>query len=87
MAAQSEIPGTESPDRDPELHALGLELYDLQRERMHLTKDEKEKRLEIAALMHKKQITEYSVDGVELWIEPGAEKVMVKYASGGGDEE
>jgi hypothetical protein len=40
-AVQEELPGTESPNRDPELHTLGLELYDLQSERMQLTKDEK----------------------------------------------
>ena len=87
MARQSEIPGTESPDRDPELHALGLELYDLQSRRMKLTRDEKAKRIEIGALMHKKGLTDYYVDNVELKIVPGAEKVKVKVNSGSSGED
>lgn len=75
---QLEIDGTESPARDPELHALGLELYDLQNQRMDLTKAEKAKREEIAALMKTKRMKEYHVDGVLLWIEPGAPKVKVR---------
>ena len=83
-AAQAELPGTESPNRDPELHALGLELYDLQTERMQLTKDEKAKREEIAAALHARKQVQYDCDGVHLWLEP-TEKVRVKM--GGGAEE
>lgn len=84
---QEEIPGTESPDRDAELHALGLELYDLQNRRMELTKAEKEKRQQIAAALHERKIDEYHVDGIELWLEPGVEKVKVRRDSDGGDDE
>lgn len=83
---QDEIPGTESPARDPELHALGMELYDLQTERMELTKREKAKREQIAAALHARKIDSYHVDGVELWLEAGVEKVKVRYGSDGGDE-
>jgi hypothetical protein len=82
---QYEIPGTESPDRDPELHALALELYDLQSQRMDLTKREKATREEAAALLHRKKLDSYHCDGVQLWLEP-SEKVKVRYGSDGGDE-
>lgn len=75
---QTEIPGTASPDRDDVLHALGLELHDLQTRRMDLTKSEKAKRMEIAAALHSRKLEEYHVDGVELWLESGPEKVKVR---------
>jgi len=40
MATQEEIPGTESQERIPELHALAVELYDLQEKRKKATSDE-----------------------------------------------
>lgn len=83
---QDEIPGTESPARDPELHALGMELYDLQSRRMDLTKLEKAKREQIAAALHSRKIDSYSCDGIELWLEAGVEKVKVRYGSDGGEE-
>lgn len=83
-ADQQEIPGTESPNRDEELHALGLELYDLQSQRMELTKQEKDKRLEIAAALHARKQVQYDCDGVSLWLEP-SEKVKVRVD--GADEE
>jgi hypothetical protein len=85
--AQAEIPGTESPNRDPELHALGIELYDLQSERMDLTKKEKAKRLEIAAALQARKQVQYDCDGVHLWIEPGVEKVKVKMGGDPDEEE
>lgn len=85
-AAQAEIPGTESPNRDHELHALGLELYDLQTERMRLTKDEKTKREEIAAALHSRKQVQYDCDGVHLWLEP-TEKVKVKMGNGKAEDE
>lgn len=85
-AAQLEVPGTESPDRDPELHALGLELYALQSERMEATKLEKAKREEIAAALHARKQTQYDCDGVSLWLEP-SEKVKVKVGGGSKDDE
>lgn len=83
---QEEIPGTESPNRDPELHALGLELYDLQTERAQLTKDEKAKREEIAAALHSRKQVQYDCDGVHLWLEP-TEKVKVKMGNGKAEDE
>lgn len=68
-------------------HALGLELYDLQERRMQLTKDEKAKRDEAAALLKLRGIDHYHVDGVELWVEPGPSKVKVRKDSGGDDGE
>lgn len=85
MPAQQELPGTESPKRDAELHALGMELYDLQSRRMDLTKLEKAKREAIAAALHSRKIDSYHCDGVELWLETG-EKVKVRCGSDGGDE-
>ena len=85
--AQLEVPGTESPNRDPELHALGLELYDLQSQRMQLTKDEKAKREEIAAALHARKQVQYDCDGVHLWLEPGVEKVKVKMGEGAEEGE
>jgi hypothetical protein len=84
---QDDLPGTESPNRDPELHALGMELYDLQNERVDLTKREKEKRGEIAAALHERKQEEYDCDGVHLWIEKGDEKVRVKVGVAVEDEE
>ena len=84
---QEEIPGTESPNRDEELHALATELYALQSERMDLTKQEKEKRGEIAAALQARGQKQYDCDGVHLWLEPGVEKVKVKMGSGGDDDE
>ena len=85
-ADQLEVPGTESPNRDAELHALGLELYDLQSQRMQLTKDEKEKRAEIAAALHARKQVQYDCDGVHLWLEE-TEKVKVKMGNGKDEEE
>lgn len=82
---QEEIPGTASPNRDEELHALATELYALQSERMDLTKQEKEKRGEIAAALQARGQKQY--DGVHLWLEPGVEKVKVKMGTGGGDDD
>lgn len=84
---QQEITGTESPNRDAELHALGVELYDLQSRRMDLTKAEKEKRVQIAAALHARKLAEYHVDGIELWLEPGVEKVKVRRDSEGNQDE
>lgn len=81
---QREIEGTESPGRNPELHALGLELHDLQSRRMELTKAEKAKREEAGAKLHALGLTEYECDGVSLWLEE-SEKVKVKL--GGGEDE
>ena len=83
---QQEIPGTESPNRDQELHALGLELYALQSQRMDLTKQEKAKREEIAAALHARKQVQYDCDGISLWLEP-SEKVKVKVGNGAKDEE
>lgn len=75
---QVEIEGTESPERIPELHALGLELKDLESRRMELQREENEKRSEAGAELHKRGLEEYNCDGVSLWIEPGKEKVKCK---------
>lgn len=87
MPQQADLPGVESPDRDDELHALGLELYSLQEERMALTKEEKEKREVIAAALRKREIDHYHCDGVELWIEPGPSKVKVRKDAAPSDED
>lgn len=87
MAAQIEIEGTESPNRNPELHALGLELYGLQQERMDLTKEEKAKRDEIAGALKALGIDHYHCDGIELWLEPGPSKIKVRKDSDGGGSE
>lgn len=84
---QEEIPGTESPNRDPELHALGIELAELQAERMDLTKREKDKRAQIAAALHERKQEQYDCDGVHLWLERGDEKVRVKVAGAPEPEE
>jgi hypothetical protein len=84
MSTQIEIEGTESPDRDDELHAIGMELYDLQQRLKQLKKDEQAKREDAAALLKLRGIDHYHVDGVELWVESGPSKVKVRKDSGGG---
>jgi hypothetical protein len=86
-AKQAEIEGTESPQRNPELHALGLEIKTLEAERKEITKKEKTKRTEAAGALHALGIDRYHVDGVELWLEGGKEKVKVRLDSGDGGEE
>lgn len=83
---QAEIDGTKSGERDEELHALGLELYDVRARRMELTKSEKQTAALIAARLHSMGIDEYKVDGIELWLEPGKESVKVR-TDAGEDEE
>lgn len=80
-AKQAEIPGTESPDRIPELHALGLELLDLEEKRRTASAAEKKKRAECGAELHRLGLEEYEVDGIELWIE-GKEQVKVRSEEG-----
>ncbi len=77
-AAQAEIPGTESPDRDPELHALGLEILDAEAELKAAKNKDAEKRAAAAKALEDRGLTEYEVDGISLWIEPGKEKVKAK---------
>lgn len=78
---QEEIPGTESPNRDPELHALWLELVALEEEAAEARGAVKAKREEAGNALHKRGLTEYFVDGAELWIEP---KETVKAKKKGG---
>lgn len=84
---QTEIEGTPSSERDEELHALGLELYDVRARRMELTKLEKQKASLIAARLHSMGIEEYKVDGIELWLEAGKESVKVRTDAGENEEE
>jgi len=76
--AQLEVPGTESPDRDDELHALGLEILDCEARLKEAKAADAEKRAEAAKALEKRGLTEYDVDGISLWIEPGKEKVKAK---------
>lgn len=78
---QEEIPGTESPDRDPELHALWLEIVALEEDTRTARAAEKAKREAAGMALHKRGLTEYFVDGAELWIEP---KETVKAKKKGG---
>lgn len=85
--AQLEVPGTQHPARIDELHALGIEIKDVEQERMELTKREKEKRQMAKALLIAHKLKEYDVDGVHVWLEPQDEKVKVKLDGGPEDEE
>lgn len=80
-AEQAEIPGTESPDRDPELHALWLELVALEEEAAEARGAVKGKQAEASAALKERGLTEYFVDGAELWIEPH-EKIKTKKKGG-----
>lgn len=80
-AVQEEIPGTESPDRDPELHALWQELVCLEEEAAEARGAVKAKREQAGAALHERGLSEYFVDGAELWIEP---KELVKAKKKGG---
>lgn len=82
---QIELEGTESPERNPELHALGLEIKAFETERKEITKKEKEKRLEATGILHSLNLTRYHVDGVELELE-GKEKLKVHLDTDGGEE-
>jgi hypothetical protein len=75
--AQMEVPGTASPNRIDDLHALGVEIYDLQEQRKKITKDERVLRIRAAEQLKAHHIDHYHVDGVEVWAEPGPEKVKV----------
>lgn len=75
--AQAEIEGTESPGRDPELHALALELFDLQERSMEWRKKDAEKRKEIAAALKDRDLDSYDCDGVSLWLKGADPKVKV----------
>lgn len=75
--AQMEVPGTASPNRIDDLHALGVEIYDLQEQRKKITKDERVLRIRAAEQLKAHKIDHYHVDGVEVWAEPGPEKVKV----------
>jgi hypothetical protein len=85
--AQAEIPGTESPDRIEELHALGIEIKDLEQERMDITRREKEKRQMAVAQLDAHKITEYDCDGVHVWKESKGDKLKVKLDGGPEDGE
>jgi len=76
---QAEIPGTASPDRDDELHALWLEVVDCQETTAAAKAKEKAKKEEASAALHKKGIRDYKVDGANLWLE-GKETVKAKKA-------
>lgn len=67
-----------SPDRDEELHALGLELILAEEESKDAKAAEKTKREECGAALRRRGMKEYGpIDGVSLWIE-GQEKVKAK---------
>lgn len=71
-----------SPDRDPELHALGLELIDLEERSKAAKAAEKAKREECGAALRRRGLKEYGpIDDVSLWIE-GQEKVKAKKEGG-----
>lgn len=74
-----------SPGRVEELHVLGLEIKDLEQQRMALTRKEKEKRVQAAAELHARKLDTYDCDGVSIWLESGTEKLKVKLDA--GDEE
>lgn len=67
---QTEIPGTESPDRIPELHALWLDICAAEEESREARGREKELRANAAQALKERGLKEYFVDGAELWIEP-----------------
>lgn len=69
------------PDRDPELHALGLELIELEGRKKDAIGAEKAKREEAGAALRSRGLREYDVDGVAIWIE-GKETVKVKRDGG-----
>lgn len=74
---QDEIPGTESLNRDPELHALGLEVITLEAESKDAKRRENAKRAEAGEALRKRGLKEYNVDDVSLWIE-GKETVKAR---------
>jgi hypothetical protein len=84
---QEEIPGTESPERNPELHALALEIYHHQTARMDHQKHEIAKRAEAGVLLDKLGISEYDVDGVHLWREQKVAKIKMKMGDKKDEEE
>lgn len=75
---QEELPGTESPGRDDELHALALEIYEVQEERKQLTEKEAELRLKAGQRLDALGCDYYHEDGVEVWNEPKEAKLKVK---------
>lgn len=87
-AKQAEIPGTESPNRIPELHALGIELDEVRSERKKLKDREEEKLANVKHYLKEHGLTKlgYDCDGVHLWLEPQDEKVKVKVGVNVGEE-
>lgn len=84
---QQEIEEFKSPDRIDELHVLGLEIKDLEQQRMEITRREKEKRQMAVAQLDAHKITEYDSDGVHVWKESKGDKLKVKLDGGPEDEE
>jgi hypothetical protein len=80
-AVQEEIPGTESPNRDPELHALGLEIIDLEQEVRGGRGRLKGKQEDARAALKERGMDSYVCDGVELWSEPQPTKIKAKRPS------
>lgn len=79
-ARQVEIPGTESPGRIPELHALGIELDEIKTEKAALKERETEKLANVRHYLEENGLASsgYDCDGVHLWLEKGEAKVKVK---------
>jgi hypothetical protein len=65
-AKQEEIPGTEGPARDDELHAIGLSIKDCENVRKALTAKEGELREQAAQRLDALGVNYYHVDGVEV---------------------
>lgn len=78
---QLEVPGTESPGRDPELHALGLEIIGLEADVKGARGRLKEKQEEAREALKERGIDSYVCDGVELWAEPQTPKIKAKRPS------
>lgn len=70
------------PDRDPELHALWVELVDAQDALKAAQETVATVKAGAAKALHARGIDHYKVGPADLWIEPGSEKVKAKRAGG-----
>lgn len=79
---QAEIPGTESPARIPELHALWLEIVALQEDVGAAREALKAKQDEARTALRKRGLDHYKIDGADLWAEPQPDRIKAKKPGG-----
>jgi hypothetical protein len=76
MPRAQRLPGVEKGF--PDLEELGLQYAVLRDKRMATLKEEVELKKKIVAAMHEHTLTNYEVEGLQMTLVPGEEKLKVK---------